>query len=197
MSHFFAQMARMKLINRWPLMRNTQSENIAEHSLQVAMVAHVLVVIDNHFYGGTLDPYRTATMALYHDASEILTGDLPTPVKYANPVLRDEYKKLERQAEARLHSELPDELQAAFADLLLSEEIPQDYQRVIKDADVLCAYIKCLEELACGNHEFATAESKLKQTLTERSRPALDYFVQTFIESFNLTLDELNAPHAS
>jgi 5'-deoxynucleotidase len=192
MSHFFAMMARMKLINRWPLMRNTQTENIAEHSLQVAMMAHALVVIDNQLFAGQLDPYQAATIALYHDASEILTGDLPTPIKYASPVLRDEYKKLERQAEQRLHSQLPKPLQDAFAGLLLREQIPAAYEQVLKDADVVCAYIKCLEELATGNHEFKSAADKLKTTLTERNRPALDYFIQTFVDSFSLTLDELS-----
>lgn len=190
-SHFVALLARMKLIERWPLMRNQQRENIAEHSLMVAMIAHLLVVIENHHFGAELDPGKAVSLALYHDSSEVLTGDLPTPVKYANTELRDAYHALESQAEQRLLALLPKELQSYYKPLLLSGS-GSHYERIVKDADVLSAYIKCQEELAGGNHEFASAQKKLTQTLEERSRPALDYFIDVFLESTRLTLDDLN-----
>ncbi|WP_131913130.1 5'-deoxynucleotidase [Celerinatantimonas diazotrophica] len=190
-SHFLAQMARMRLIERWPLMRNQFRENVAEHSLMVALVTHILVVIENKLFAGALDPGQASLMALYHDSSEVFTGDLPTPVKYASVALRDAYKELESKAEQRLLEMLPDELKDEFTSLLLTPAKNQKYEDIVKDADVLCAYIKCLEELAGGNQEFASARKKLEQTLTERSRPPLDYFIQTFIPSMQLPLDEL------
>ncbi|MFM2482620.1 5'-deoxynucleotidase [Celerinatantimonas sp. YJH-8] len=190
-SHFIAQLARMKLIERWPLMRSQQRENIAEHSLMVAMIAHLLVVIENHYFDGQLDPGQAVMQALYHDSSEVLTGDLPTPVKYANHELRDAYHALEAQAEQRLLSLLPAELQPDYQSLLVHHNTSH-YATIVKDADVLSAYIKCKEEMSSGNLEFASAERKLQQTLQERSRPALDYFIHVFVDSTSLTLDDLS-----
>lgn len=190
-SHFLAQMARMRLIERWPLMRSQFHENVAEHSLMVALVTHILVVIENKLFAGALDPGQASLMALYHDSSEVFTGDLPTPVKYASIALRDAYKDLEAKAEQRLLDLLPNELKDEFAPLLLTPEKNHKYECIVKDADVLSAYIKCLEELGGGNQEFASARKKLEQTLTERSRPPLDYFIRTFIPSMQLPLDEL------
>jgi len=192
MSHFFAYLARMRLIHRWPLMRNTQTENVAEHSLQVAMFSHMLATIENRHFNGRHDPQRLATLALFHDASEVLTGDLPTPVKYFNDEIRSAYKQIEAQAEQRLLTMLPDEYQQEFASLLCGDRLSPDEARLLKTADMLSAYVKCLEELSGGNHEFAQARDNLEQQLHERMTPALQTFLDTFIPSFSLTLDELS-----
>jgi len=194
MSHFFAYMARMRLIQRWPLMRNTQTENVAEHSLQVAMFSHMLATIDNRHHQGRHDPQRLATLALFHDASEVLTGDLPTPVKYFNDEIRSAYKQIEVQAEQRLVTMLPEEYRQEYASLLCSAQLTPDESRILKTADMLCAYVKCLEELNCGNHEFTQARHNLERQLRERMDPALQTFLDTFIPSFSLTLDELSQP---
>lgn len=191
-SHFFAQLARMKLIYRWPLMRNIQPENISEHSLQVAMVAHALALIENRKFGGQLNPDRIAVMALYHDASEIITGDLPTPVKYQNPAMAEEYKKIEKLAEQRLLAMLPAEFVEDFRPLLDSDKQNEDEKRLVKAADTLCAYSKTLEELAAGNHEFALAKRRLENMLDDRMTPTVRYFLNVFMPSFSLTLDEMN-----
>lgn len=191
-SHFFAQLSRMKYINRWPLMRNTQKENISEHSLQVAMVAHALAVISNKKYGTELDTGEVALMAMFHDASEILTGDLPTPVKYKNKAIATEYKKIEKLAEYQLLSLLPEEFVPDYQHLLDSDHQNQELVKVVKAADTLCAYIKCLEEIQAGNNEFIPAKKRLEMTLEERMTPAVHYFMEMFIPSFSLTLDEMN-----
>ncbi|MZI92207.1 5'-deoxynucleotidase [Vibrio sp. CAIM 722] len=191
-SHFFAHLARMKLIQRWPLMRSVSSENISEHSLQVAFVAHALAVIKNKKFGGNLNPERIAIKAMYHDSSEVLTGDLPTPVKYYNPEIAKEYKKIESAAERRLLAMLPEELQEDFAPFLLAEAADPIEAAVVKQADCLCAYLKCLEELSAGNQEYALAKKRLDVTLKERYTEEMDYFLHTFAPSFELTLDEIS-----
>lgn len=191
-SHFFAQLSRMKYINRWPLMRNTQKENISEHSLQVAMVAHALAVISNKKYGTALDTGEIALIAMYHDASEILTGDLPTPVKYKNKAIASEYKKIEKLAEYQLLAQLPDEFRDEYQHLLDTDHQKPELVKVVKAADTLCAYIKCLEEIQSGNNEFVPAKRRLEQTLEERMTPAVRYFIDVFIPSFSLTLDDMN-----
>ncbi|ELL4669031.1 5'-deoxynucleotidase [Vibrio fluvialis] len=191
-SHFFAHLARMKLIQRWPLMRSVSKENISEHSLQVAFVAHALAVIKNKKFGGTLNPERIAILAMYHDSSEVLTGDLPTPVKYYNPDIAKEYKKIEAAAERRLLSMLPEEFQQDFAPFLVHEAAYEEDAAIVKQADSICAYLKCLEELSAGNHEFALAKKRLDVTLKERHTPEMAYFLETFAPSFELTLDEIS-----
>lgn len=191
-SHFFAHMARLKLIQRWPLMRNTQTENVQEHSLQVAMVAHALAVIGNRFYAAKYDPATIALQAMYHDASEVITGDLPTPVKYHNPEIAREYKQIEKAAEQRLLAMLPGELTDAFSDLLISAEQSTDNQRIIKAADTICAYLKCLEELNAGNSEFNLAKQRLQERLEQLNLKEVEYFIEHFVPSFNLTLDEIS-----
>ena len=191
-SHFFAQLSRMKLIYRWPLMRNVQSENISEHSLQVAMVAHAMALIENRKFGGQLDPNQIAVMALYHDATEVLTGDLPTPIKYHNPAIASEYKKIEKLAEQRLLAMLPAEFIEDFRPLLDSSQQELAAARLVKAADTLCAYSKCLEELAAGNHEFELAKRRLEKMLDERMTPTVRYFLEVFMPSFALTLDEMS-----
>jgi len=192
-SHFFAQLSRMKLIYRWPLMRNIQKENISEHSLQVAMVAHALALISNRKYDTQLDAAHIALMAMFHDATEILTGDLPTPVKYQNNAIASEYKKIEKLAEKQLLSLLPDEFMDDYRQLLDSEYQDAEAAKVVKAADTLCAYIKCLEEIAAGNKEFVLAKRRLEIMLEERMTPAVQYFIDVFIPSFSLTLDEMSS----
>ncbi|RRZ94683.1 5'-deoxynucleotidase [Erwinia sp. 198] len=191
-SHFFAHLSRLKLINRWPLMRNVRTENVSEHSLQVAMVAHALAVIKNKKFNGNLNAERIALMAMYHDASEVLTGDLPTPVKYYNAQIANEYKKIEKIAQQKLVEMLPDDLQDAWRPLLDEQQRSEDETAIVKQADALCAYLKCLEELAAGNHEFQLAKARLEKTLTQRRSPEMDYFVEVFVPSFSLSLDEIS-----
>ncbi|MGF1744541.1 5'-deoxynucleotidase [Vibrio minamisatsumaniensis] len=191
-SHFFAHLARMKLIQRWPLMRSISSENISEHSLQVAFVAHALALIKNKKFDGQLNPEHIALLGMYHDTSEVLTGDLPTPVKYYNPDIAQEYKKIEAAAEQRLLSMLPKEFQDDFAPFLISGTASKEEQSIVKQADTICAYLKCLEELSAGNHEYEQAKRRLEETLEQRKSPEMDYFLTTFAPSFELSLDEIS-----
>ncbi|MGI9885994.1 5'-deoxynucleotidase [Vibrio chagasii] len=191
-SHFFAHLARMKLIQRWPLMRSVSSENISEHSLQVAFVAHALALIKNKKFDGKLNPEHIALIGMYHDTSEVLTGDLPTPVKYYNPDIAQEYKKIEAAAEQRLLSMLPEEFQDDFAPFLISGTASKEEQNIVKQADTMCAYLKCLEELSAGNHEYEQAKRRLEETLEQRKSPEMDYFLTTFAPSFELSLDEIS-----
>ena len=186
---FFPMIARMRYINRWGLMRNTQPENIQEHSHQVAVLAHALAVIRNEQFGGRLDPGAVAVAALYHDASEILTGDMPTPIKYDNPAIRDAYKDVEAVAEGKLLHMLPPELQGVYEPILT--EADPEIRQVVKAADKLSAHIKCVEELKAGNNEFREAAGQTLRALTGYGLPEVDYFLETFMDSFSLTLDEL------
>jgi 5'-deoxynucleotidase len=187
--HFYALIARMRYIDRWALMRNTEAENIQEHSHQVAVLAHALAVLQNRYYGGTLDPGQVAVAALYHDATEILTGDMPTPIKYYNDTLRDSYKEVEAAAADRLLAMLPEELRGDYEPLL--KEWDPEIRAVVKAADKLSAYLKCVEELKAGNNEFRLAKEQTWAALTDNPLPALQYFIDQFLPSFTLTLDEL------
>lgn len=191
-SHFFAHLARMKLIYRWPLMRNVAQENISEHSLQVAFVAHALALIENKKFNGEFSPERIALLAMFHDCTEVLTGDLPTPIKYYNPAIADEYKKIEQIAEEKLIGMLPEEFRDDYRPLIDSAVINQKEYKLVKQADSICAYLKCLEELSAGNHEFEQAKRRLENTLAQRSSQATDYFMAKFAGSFALTLDEIS-----
>ena len=188
--HFFALLGRMNCIDRWGLMRNTRTENIQEHSHMVAVLAHALAVIGKEKFGSTVDPGEAAVAGLYHDAPEILTGDLPTPVKYDNPAIKDAYKAVEAVAADKLLSMLPGELQGAFAPYVREELEPQ-LLAVVKAADKLSAHIKCLEELKAGNNEFKLAARQTRDALDRMELPALDYFIKHFLPGFELTLDEL------
>ncbi|PHM75047.1 5'-deoxynucleotidase [Xenorhabdus kozodoii] len=192
MSHFFAQLSRLKLINRWPLMRNVRTENVSEHSLQVAFVAHALAIIKNRKFNGNVNPERIALLAMYHDASEVITGDLPTPIKYYNPQISHEYKKIEKIAQQKLLDMLPTELQDDFRPILDEHHHNEEETHIIKQADALCAYLKCLEELSAGNTEFNQAKKRLDKTLTERRSEEMDYFIAVFVPSFSLSLDEIS-----
>lgn len=191
-SHFFAHLSRLKLINRWPLMRNVRTENVSEHSLQVAMVAHALAAIRNRKFDGDLNAERIALLAMYHDASEVLTGDLPTPVKYFNTQIAQEYKAIEKIAQQKLVEMVPEELQDIFAPLIDEQQSSAEERAIVKQADALCAYLKCLEELSAGNNEFLLAKTRLERTLEARRSPEMDYFMQIFVPSFQLSLDEIS-----
>ncbi len=188
-SHFFAYISRMRFIQRWALMRNTAPENVQEHSHQAAVLAHALAVIRREKFGGSIDPGLAAAAALYHDASEILTGDMPTPIKYGNPAIQNAYKEVEAVAERKLLTMLPQELQGAYAPVLT--EVDPEVARLVKAADKLSAYIKCVEELKAGNAEFREAAAQTRKALEGFGLPEVEYFLETFLESFSLTLDEL------
>ena len=190
-SHFFAHLSRLKLINRWPLMRNVRTENVSEHSLQVAFVAHALAIIKNKYFNGHVNPERIALLAMYHDASEVITGDLPTPTKYYNPQITTEYKKIEKIAQNKLINMLPQELQDDFRTLIDDDFYDEREKNIVKQADALCAYLKTIEELSAGNNEFRLAEQRLKKTLSERGSPEMNYFLEIFVPSFSLSLDEI------
>ena len=188
-SHFFAYLARMRFIQRWALMRNTSPENVQEHSHQVAVLAHALAVIRNEKFGGNVDAGAVAVAALYHDATEILTGDMPTPIKYYNPEIRDAYRKVETVAGDKLLSMLPEALRADYEPIIKIED--ETTKKLVKAADKLSAYIKCVEELKAGNLEFKKAAEQTRRALDEMKMPELDYFMTHCMESFSMTLDEL------
>ncbi|MBN1380411.1 MAG: 5'-deoxynucleotidase [Deltaproteobacteria bacterium] len=192
MSHFFAYLSRMKFIQRWGMMHNTYPENVQEHSLQVAMIAHALAVIRNRLFGGNVNPERTAVLALYHDAGEVLTGDLPAPIKYFNPEIKTAYKAIEAASARKLFSMVPDSLKADYEALFLTKDQDRIHRDLVAAADKLCAYLKCLEEIGAGNQEFSKAEKALIAMVEELDLPEVRYFVETFVPSFKLTLDELD-----
>lgn len=197
-SHFSAIVSRMRYIERWQLMRNTRTESLSEHTLDVAMIAHLLCVIANVRYGRALDADRAAVIALYHDASEIITGDMPTPVKYRNDELRGAYKDVEREAEEDLMATLPEDLRPAFSEVFIEGSEPRDDEEaylwsLVKAADKLSAYIKCMEEEAAGSGEFRSAAATTLGALQEVRAmcPEVGDFMDEFMPSFGLTLDEL------
>lgn len=192
MSHFFAYLSRMKFIRRWGLMYNTHTENIQEHSLRVALIAHSLAIIRNRLFGGEVDPERAASLALYHDATEVLTGDIPAPIKYFNPEIRQASRGIESAAAKQLFEMIPPELKADYEPFLFPGEADLELREIVKAADKLCAYMKCLEELGAGNQEFSKAERALRQTIEQMDSPEVRYFLDTFVPSSKLTLDELS-----
>lgn len=189
-SHFFAYLSRLRFISRWALMRNTAPENVQEHSHQVAVLAHALAVIRNEKFGGSLDAGAVAVAALYHDASEILTGDMPTPIKYYNSSIRAAYREVEDVANRKLIEMLPPELQKIYDPIIMDTD--SEIHILVKAADKLSAYIKCLEEVTAGNGEFRDAAKQTRAALDAFALPEVQYFLETFMESFCLTLDELN-----
>ena len=188
-NHFFAYMSRMRFIQRWALMRNTFAENVQEHSHTVAILAHALAVIRNRYYGGNVDEGQVAVAALYHDAPEILTGDMPTPIKYHNPAIRDAYRQVEQVAEEKLLDMLPEDLRPGYRAAL--SPASTDVQELVRAADKLSAYIKCVEELKAGNDEFKKAAQQTMDAMLAMNLPELQYFVEHFLPSYRLTLDEL------
>lgn len=190
MRKFFAFLNRMKYINRWSLMRSTVSENIMEHSQQVAVVAHSLAVIGNTYFGQNLDADSIAVKALFHECSEVITGDLPTPIKYINHELNSAYKQIENAANDKLLTYLPPEMKNIYADILKNP--CETEKKYVKYADKLCAYIKCIEELKTGNKEFSQAAETIKKELIAYNSKEVNYFMSNFVPAYELTLDELN-----
>ncbi|MGI6684907.1 MAG: 5'-deoxynucleotidase [Bacillota bacterium] len=192
MHHFFAYLSRMKFIQRWGLMRNTRPENIQEHSLEVAMIAHVLALIRNKFFQGKLNPERVMALAIYHEAAEVITGDLATPIKYFNPEIEQAYHQIEKIAKEKLLKMLPVELKDEYNRLLFIEKQDRDNWQLVKAADKISAYLKCVEELKGGNQEFCKAEKSIKKEIAKINLPEVEYFMHYFVPSFSLTLDELD-----
>lgn len=191
MSHLFAYLARLKFIRRWGLMHNTYPENVQEHTLRVALIAHALGVIKNRRFGGAVDPQRAATLALYHDVPEVFTGDMPSPVKHSSQEIRSAYGAIESAAAERLLDMVPEDLRADFRPLLFPQAEDDVHWELVAAADKLCAYLKCLEEQAAGNQEFSRAERALRAAVEGTNLPEVGYFLDTFVPSFRLTLDEL------
>ncbi len=194
---FFAMMSRLKLISRWSLMRNTSSENVMEHSYQVASIAHALVLIRNKHYAEgrpQIDPGEVVCLALYHDAGEIITGDMPTPIKYQTEELRQAYAMVEDRASARLLAMLPKEFHEDYKALLmpdLDDDKTKAAYQVMKAADSLCAYLKCVEEVGLGNREFSDALNETHEKLKGMKLPELNYFLEKFVPAYYMSLDEL------
>ena len=188
--NFYAVLSRMKYITRWALMRNTRQEIICEHSYDVAVLAHALAVLTNRRFGGRVDEGRCVLLALYHDAPEILTGDMPTPVKYDNPAIRDAYKQVEAVSAGKLLSMLPEDLQEDYGPLFFAGDGWEQEKRLVKAADKLSALIKCVEELGQGNREFLSARRSTEQAIRAMGLPAADCFLEEFLPAYELTLDE-------
>lgn len=186
-SHFYAMLSRMKSICRWGLMYNTKNENLSEHSLETAYIAHALAVIKNRRFSGSLDVGNIALTAMFHDTSEIITGDMPTPIKYFNPDIKNSYKQIEALANKQLISMLPKDLQEDFIPLYNPDE---ETAKIIKAADKLSALIKCTQELNRGNTEFSSARESTLNALRDMKMPEVDTFINEFMDSFSLTLDE-------
>lgn len=191
MNNFFAILYRMRYIDRWGLMNNTRTENISEHSLDVSVLAHALVTIANKRFGAELSADRAAVMGLFHDAGEIITGDLPTPIKYYNDEIRSAYQAIEKISENSLLSMLPEYLRNEYEPLISSEKADKELVPYVKAADKLSALIKCVSELRMGNTEFLKAERTIREAIEKINLPALTVFMEEFMPSYELTLDEL------
>ena len=190
-SHFYAMISRMRYINRWGLMNNTRYENLSEHSLDVAMIAHCLVLIHNKRFGGSLNAERAALLALFHDATEIITGDMPTPVKYFNPEIKNAYKEIEANAGDKLVSMLPDDFKEDFEGIIkLSGENDAELKPFVKAADKFSALIKCIDEMRMGNDEFRKAKESTENAIHAMNMPECEVFEREFLPSFYLSLDE-------
>lgn len=191
MYKFFGFLNRMKYINRWSLMRSNVSENIMEHSQQVAMVAHCLATVGNTYFGQNLDVNAITAKALFHETSEVITGDLPTPIKYFNSDIKFAYKNLEKIANDKLLATLPSEMQPTYSSIF--DESDSEQKRFVKYADKLCAYIKCVEELKSGNGEFSLAAKSIRSELDAFDSKEVKYFIDNFLPAYSMTLDELNS----
>lgn len=189
-NHFYAMLSRMKYINRWGLMRNTREENLCEHSLEVAFIAHALGIINNEIFGEDINAERLAILGMYHDVTEIITGDMPTPVKYYSPVIRNAYKDVEQVAKEQMLSGLPEGVRERYEGLLLETKDEEELWRLVKAADKISAYIKCIEERKTGNTDFADAENTIKESIDEMKIKEADYFMREYIPAYMLTLDK-------
>ena len=191
MSSFFAFLKRMRFINRWSLMRNTEIENIQEHSLEVAMVAHNLAALKNEYFGGNLDVNKVAVIAMFHEVSEIFTGDMPTPIKYFDPKLRSLYGEVETLAQEKMLSTLPKRLQAVYKPYIVDAETLPEWP-IVKAADTLSAYMKCVNELHAGNDEFKEAHDTILAKLKALDMPEVDMFIEEYVPALSQSLDQLN-----
>ncbi len=191
-NHFFAMLSRMKYINRWGLMRNTIEENISEHSLDVGIIAHSLGVINNQVFGGDINPERLAVLGIFHDVTEIITGDMPTPVKYYSPVIRNAYKEVEAVAKEQLLTGLPENFRDVYSPLLLETDEEEREWKFVKAADKISALIKCIEEGQMGNNDFSQARETIEKAIEAMAMPEVKYFMENFLPAYNLTLDESN-----
>lgn len=189
--HFFAYISRMKFIQRWGLMRNTMPENDMEHALQTGLIAHAMAVMGNRRYGRNYQPEYVLALAVYHDSCEVITGDLPTPIKHHNPAIKQEYNKLEDVAAQRLLGMLPPDLRDYYDPLIAHDESTPEW-RLVKAADRICAYIKCLEEKKAGNLEFEQARRTVKKTIDQIDLPEVQDFMCECVPGFSLTLDEIS-----
>lgn len=189
--HFFAYISRMRFIQRWGLMRNTLPENDLEHAGQTAMIAHGIALIGRKRHGRTYDPNYIMALAMYHDAPEVITGDMPTPIKHSNPALHDEYAKLEELAADKLLSMLPEDLKEDFTPLIAHDESTLEW-RIVKAADKIAAYVKCMEEKKSGNKEFGKAGKAVKKSIEKIDLPEVQDFMIQFVPGFSLTLDEIS-----
>ncbi|GIP33709.1 5'-deoxynucleotidase [Paenibacillus sp. J2TS4] len=192
-SHFFAYMYRLRYIKRWSLMRNVVNENVAEHSFHVAMLTHVLCTIGNEIYGRSLPVDQAVSMALFHDATEVFTGDIPTPVKHQNDDILSSFRAIERHASRKLLGMMPQPLRRAYEPLIEGgQKVEPELRKIIKAADLLDGYIKCVAELSTGNREFAIAKRQIEQSIEELNLPEVKYFLEHLAPSFEKTLDELS-----
>ncbi|MEG9430517.1 MAG: 5'-deoxynucleotidase [Christensenellaceae bacterium] len=191
MSKFFAYLNRMKYIKRWSLMRSIREENIMEHSQNVAVIAHALALITNKIFGGNVDEKKVVLLAQYHEVGEVITGDLPTPIKYFNPEIKTAYKDLEKGACERILSMLPESIKSEYAEYILPDENTEEY-KLVKYADRLSAYLKCVEEVKAGNAEFKKAKASIGNELKNCKNAAVEYYLKEFAPAYELSLDELD-----
>ncbi len=191
MSKFFAFLNRMKYIKRWSLMRSVREENIMEHSLEVSIIAHALAIIKNKRFGGSVNIEKVVLLAQYHEVGEVITGDLPTPIKYFNPEIKSAYKDLELVASKKILDTLPEDIKNEYEQYVLPNEDSEEY-KIVKGADRLSAYLKCVEELKAGNSEFKKAKRTILSELKNLKREEIDYYLKEFAPAYELTLDELD-----
>ena len=192
-SHFYAYISKIRWLQRWGLKRNAVNENVMEHSWEVSVITHALALIRNKYYGGHLDVNAVVVAALYHDCSEVITGDMPSPIKYYSNEITQAYKSIEREAEKQLVNLLPEELQDEYRPVMMEDYVPKEYHGIIKAADTIAAYLKCKMEVAAGNTEFCKAEDVIEQRLRGFELPEVEHFLNAFAGSYSLTLDELLA----
>ncbi len=192
-NHFFAYLYRLRHIERWSLMRNVMKENVAEHSYHVAILTHALCTIANEIYGKSVPTESVVSMALFHDATEVFTGDIPTPVKHHNPDILRSFREIEHKAAERLIKMVPEPLRTVYQPLITDKQSPshEEWKRYIKAADLLDAFLKCVSEMSAGNREFAVAQKQIGQSMAAMEMPELQYFLEHFAPSLEMTLDEL------
>jgi len=190
-SHFFAYISKLRWLQRWGMKRNVIAENVMEHSWEVATITHVLALVRNRYFDGQVDVNAVVVASLYHDCNEVITGDMPSPIKYHSPEITRAYKAIEEQADHELLGLLPEDLQADFRKVLIEHELPAEQVELIKAADTISAYLKCEAEVQAGNQEFTKAREEVRSRLDRIDLPEVRYFMDTFAPSYALTLDEL------